>query len=92
MTAAEIKAEIYKYEALSGEYSDPPQHDAQSPPFDRQRLAAAPPSVAVGAGVTVGANVGLGDGTAVGAGVIVGARVGAKVIVGLGVGTCVGAS
>ena len=29
MTAAEIKAEIYKYEALSGEYSDPPQHDAQ---------------------------------------------------------------
>ena len=29
MTAAEIKAEIYKYEALSGEYADPPRHDAQ---------------------------------------------------------------
>ena len=29
MTAAEIKAEIYKFEALAGEYSDPQSHDAQ---------------------------------------------------------------
>jgi hypothetical protein len=31
MTAAEIKAEIYKFQGLAGEYSDPPDYQVQFP-------------------------------------------------------------